>query len=258
MVKIILFASDLDNTLIHSYKRAAETDICVEYKEDKALSYMTPAALEYLDRVRRLDNFVFAPLTTRSVEQYERIHFFGDEVPELALAANGGILFENGRINEQWFRESQDMISDCMGEFEKGIDYFTDDEYVYFDIRVVDKLFVFTKSSAPLTTKAVLENILDLSRVGVFSIGDKVYVFPNVLTKGNATERLRKKFGFEKVISAGDSDFDVSMLNSADLALCPQQLRRFVTAADTVSFDTEKRNYAEQMLEYILNKFQKI
>lgn len=255
MISIILFASDLDNTLIHSYKKAAESDICVEYKEEKALSYMTPDALEMLRELNSRNDIIFAPLTTRSTEQYERINFFGEQFPELALAANGGILYENGRINDSWFKESRDIISDCYTEFEKGIDYFSDDEYVYFDIRIVDELFVFTKSSAPFTTKAVLDSVLDLSKVGAYNIGDKVYIFPNSLTKGAAVERLRKKYDFEKVICAGDSDFDVSMLNKADLALCPDNIRRFVSSGFCVSFDTEKRNFAEQMLEHIKNNF---
>lgn len=251
---MILFASDLDNTLIHSYKKASDSDICIEYKEGKALSYMTPAALGLLGALNRRSDIVFSPVTTRSTEQYERIHFFGNDYPEIALAANGGILYENGVINREWYEESKELISDCLTEFRHGMDYFKDDDYVYFDIRLVDELFVFTKSTAPLTTKSVLESVLNLKKVGTFNIGDKVYIFPNILTKGLAVDRLRKKYGFDKIIAAGDSEFDVAMLNRADLALCPQQLDKFVSS-ECVSFDAENRNFAEQLLEYINQNF---
>ena len=197
---------------------------------------------------------VFAPLTTRSSEQYERIKLFKDTVPELALSANGGILYENGKKSQNWFNESKDLISDCYSEFEKGMDYFRDDDYVCFEIRLVDELFVFTRSSAPLTTKIVLESILDLNKVGVYNVGEKMYIFPNILTKGRAVRRLKENFSFEEVICAGDSEFDISMLNTADCALCPEQLKEYIRSENCISFDTEKQNFAEQILNYVLTE----
>lgn len=254
MRTIILFASDLDNTLIHSYKKADSNDICVEYKDEKALSYMTPYAYKLLEKLNNRMDIVFAPLTTRSSEQYERIKLFKDTVPELALSANGGILYENGKKSQNWFNESKDLISDCYSEFEKGMDYFRDDDYVCFEIRLVDELFVFTRSSAPLTTKIVLESILDLSKVGVYNVGEKMYIFPNILTKGRAVRRLKENFSFEEVICAGDSEFDISMLNTADCALCPEQLKEYIRSENCISFDTEKQNFAEQILNYVLTE----
>lgn len=250
---MILFASDLDNTLIHSYKKANLQDICVEYKDEKALSYMTPSAYNLLSMLRKQKDICFVPLTTRSSEQYERIKFFNDTCPELALSANGGILYENGVKNSDWFNESRELISDCCTEFEKGIDHLQDDEYVYFETRLVDELFVFTKSAAPLTTKTVLESVLDLNKVCIFNIGEKVYIFPNVLTKGNALRRLKEKFSFKTTICAGDSEFDYSMLNEADYALCPGQIKEHIHSACCTPFDTENQNFAEQILRYIFN-----
>ena len=251
--KIILFVSDLDNTLIHSYKKASENDICVEVKKGKSLSFMTPCAFELLRKINEREDIVFSPLTTRSLEQYCRVDFFDGKSPELALAANGGILLENGVINKNWFEESKNMISDCYGEFEQGIRYFETDEYVYFDIRIVDELFVFTKSSAPLTTKAILNEVLDKTKVEAFNIGDKVYIFPKKLTKGLAIKRLRKLFKYDSIICAGDSEFDISMIEEADCGICPQFLSEQIASGNCIAFDTETRNFAEQILEYIQN-----
>jgi len=251
VINIILFASDLDNTLIHSYKKADTSDICVEKKEGKELSYMTPYALQLLREVNNSDNILFSPVTTRSLEQYLRIDFFNNVPPKMALAANGGILIQNGEIDSIWFEESKKLMQDCYEEFRKGISFFQHDEYIYFDIRVVDELFVFTKSSAPLTTRSILDDILDLNKVKTYNIGDKVYIFPNILTKGTALQRLKQRFDFEKIICAGDSEFDVPMLNIADTALCPDELKKEVSSSQAVSFDTAKRNFAEQILEYV-------
>lgn len=250
---MLLLAADLDNTIIHSYKKASETDICVETKDGKPLSYMTPKAYQKLHQINDRKDIDFMPLTTRSLEQYRRIDFFNGKPPEMALAANGGILLINGVVDEEWLAGSKELIKDCYPEFEKGIKYFENDEYVYFDIRIVDELFTFTKSAAPLTTKAVLEDVLDLSKVSVYNIGDKVYIFPDVLTKGNSLERLRKRFDYEMIICAGDSEFDISMLNASDKALCPSSLSEFIDRKKRVVFDTEKKNFAEQLLEYTEN-----
>lgn len=225
--------------------------MCVEYKEEKALSYMTPYALDLLRKLNKKSGLVFAPLTTRSSEQYERIRFFEDGPPEIALAANGGILYADGRFDAEWFEESKRMISGCQDEFTKGIEWLSKDKNVYFEIRVVDELFVFTKSSDPAGTRAGLEGILDSKKVCTWNTGDKVYIFPKILTKGKAVERLRKKLSPGLVISAGDSDFDISMLESADIALCPKDLMQYVSADKITGFDTAERNFAEQLLEYI-------
>ena len=186
--------------------------MCVEYKEEKALSYMTPYALDLLKKLNKKSGLVFAPLTTRSSEQYERISFFEDGPPEIALAANGGILYADGKF---------------------------------------DELFVFTKSSDPAGTRAGLEGILDTNKVCTWNTGDKVYIFPKILTKGKAVERRRKKLSPGLVVSAGDSDFDISMLESSDIALCPKDLMQYVSADKITGFDTAERNFAEQLLEYI-------
>lgn len=245
---MILFASDLDNTLIHSYKRADSTDICVEVKDEKQLSFMTPQALKMLRRINKKDNMVFAPVTTRSLEQYRRIDFFEGESPSIALAANGGILLENGKSNEEWHTTSVKLIEDSTDDFSKGIRYLEKDKEVYFEIRVVDELFVFTKSHDPVGTREGLTDFLNTEYSEVFNIGDKVYIFPKILSKGNAVKRLKEKFGFEKIICAGDSEFDVSMLNCADFAYFPDELKNDIGNKNCKSFDVSERRFADQLL----------
>lgn len=245
---MILFASDLDNTLIHSYKRADSTDVCVEVKDEKQLSFMTPHALGILRNINKKGNMVFAPVTTRSLEQYRRIDFFEGNEPALALAANGGILLENGKANEEWHTKSVELIKNSMDDFSKGIRFLEKDENVYFEIRVVDELFVFTKSHDPVGTRERLTDFLGSEFSEVFNIGDKVYIFPKILSKGNAIKRLKEKFGFEKIICAGDSEFDVSMLEIADFAYFPDELRNDIGNKNCKSFDVSERRFADQLL----------
>ena len=91
------FISDLDNTMIFSYKKnIGENNIAVEKKGEKEISFMTSYShnkLEILDR-----DYNFIPLTTRSLEQYRRINFFKNKKIKIVLLANGGILLENDKI----------------------------------------------------------------------------------------------------------------------------------------------------------------
>lgn len=244
-----LFACDLDNTLIHSYKKASPDDVCVEVKDGKKLSFMTPYAYNKLRKINSNKDIEFVPVTTRSVEQYLRIDFFDGKPSHMALAANGGILLIDGVPDLQWVEESKALISDSIKEFKTGMRYLENDNNIFFEIRIVDELFVFTKSHDPLKTKECLEKILDPDIVSPFVIGDKVYIFPDILSKGNAVSRLRKRFVFDKIICAGDSEFDVSMLDIADIAYCPDALCDDVKNQNITGFDITEKRFADSLLD---------
>lgn len=244
-----LFASDLDKTLIHSYKAAAEDDICVEMKEEKKLSFMTENALESLHRICLCPDVMFTPVTTRSVEQYNRIHFFENFTPHLACAANGGILLVDGISDSKWFIQSQSLINDAHSAMKKGIHLLENDPDVYFEVRLVDEMFVFTKSHNTSATKKILCDMLDLSKVSIYNIGEKVYIFPAVLTKGLAVKRLAARFGFKQIICAGDSEFDIPMLEQADIAYYPDELTGYVNNTNSCSFDDTGIRFADRFLK---------
>ena len=85
-----IFMSDLDNTLIYSYKHEiGEEKTCVEIYQDREVSYMTNRSCELLKAVT--EEILFVPTTTRTIEQYERIHL-DVGIPKYALVCNGGVL----------------------------------------------------------------------------------------------------------------------------------------------------------------------
>lgn len=221
---MILFACDLDNTLIHSYKRADENDICVEIGNDgKKLSYMTPKAYDALEKLRENKNICIVPLTTRSIEQYQRINLFKNAVPEYAMTSNGGNLLINGVPDREWYEDSLKLISNCIDEMKKGMDILDNHSATQFPSRFVDELFVFTKSAAVDEITRILENSLDTDKVSVFRNGVKVYVLPKILSKGTAVKRFSEKFGYDMTISAGDSGFDIPMLSFTDISIYPSE-----------------------------------
>lgn len=218
---MILFASDLDNTLIYSYRKIEGESICVEEKNGKKLSYMTKECYDLLQKLERDINFV--PITTRSLEQYRRIKLLESRNPHYALTSNGGILLVNNVIDKKWYLDSKKLIQNAVCEMEIGIELLKTDKNVYFEVKLVDELFVFTKTH---DIRASFENLqinLNLDLVTVDMNGEKIYIVPKCLNKGNGLRRLKQRLNADKVVAAGDSSFDISMLLEADVALIPNK-----------------------------------
>lgn len=214
-----VLCADLDNTLIYSYKH----DIGIEKRnveiyQGREISFITEKTYGLLKKIR--EEFLVIPTTTRTKEQYDRIDLGVGRFP-YALVCNGGILLRNGVRDEDWYRESLRRIGESAGELERAIRFLERDVRRKFEIRLVEKLFVFTKCSSPDITVRELAARLDPRCVDVFHNGEKVYVVPVGLSKGIALERIRPYVGAEKIYAAGDSEFDASMLERADAAFAP-------------------------------------
>lgn len=256
MCKKALFAVDLDNTLIHSYKTAKETDVCVEAmmtddNKIKKLSYMTPTAYNMFRDFLK-GRYFFCPVTTRSLSQYKRIFMFDENVPPFALCSNGGILLKNGVVDNEWHRESVELIKSSVDEMKKGMDIMQTHRTRTFEVRFVDELFVFTKSSDPVSLTDILRKNLDSKKVSVHYNLSKVYIIPKCLTKQDSIERLCNKYGFDKVITAGDSDFDIPMLVNADYCFVPDKnlLNGYTPNGTVIEWSDKNISYAE----FIFNK----
>lgn len=248
---MIVFNTDLDNTMIYSYKQDIGSDKrCVEIYENREVSFITNNTFELLKKVK--EKILVVPTTTRTEQQYCRIDF-GLGVPEYALVCNGGVLLVNGEEDIDWYNDSFALVEDCQQELKRAEELLENDENRSFEVRNIRKLFVFTKSDKPKETVKMLESQLDTNKLDVFFNGVKVYAVPKQLSKGKAIERFRRKLNISTVISAGDSEFDIPMLNSADIAIAPQGLKKFTGLKENIIFMGNDRVFSENILEYILN-----
>lgn len=247
-----IFNSDLDNTLIYSYKHEIGRDKrCVEVYQGREISYMTEFAYEHLKEVNR--RYLFVPTTTRTIEQYQRIRF-GSAAPEYALVCNGGVLLEHGISNQAWYEKSLELASEAQAELKKAVRLLECDGDVCFEVRYIQELFVFTKSGKPESTIQRLRCALDTEKVDVFQNGVKVYVMPKRLDKGTAVRRFRLKTGAETVIAAGDSLFDLPMLQAADEALLPEALFPQLGAGKNVTVVREGSLLSDEVIKYLLQE----
>lgn len=231
---MIVFASDLDNTLIYSYKREIGSHKkMVELYEGREVSFMTEKSYDLFSKVRQ--KVMLIPVSTRSIQQYRRISFPEQWTPEIAFTSNGGVLLRKGKVDLEWLKESKRLIQGAQEELECAERILERDEKRILDVRRVDGLFVFTKSSCPEKTNVRLKENLNGEIVNVFQNGCKVYVLPKILNKGMALQRLKKQLSIEYLIAAGDSLFDVPMLDTADKAYFPE-----VLGEDSVKKPSEK------------------
>lgn len=253
--KTLVFNTDLDNTIIYSYKHDIGNDkINVELYEGREISFITEKTKRLLKEVN--EKVLFVPTTTRTVEQYQRIDL-GIGVPKYALTCNGGVLLRDGKRDEVWYKKSLDLVKDCEKESRKAIAYLEIDENRTLDVRFIENLFVYTKSSEPEKTIGFLRENLNTDIVDVFNNGVKVYVVPKKLSKGMAIKRFRKLFDDALCMAAGDSEFDISMLNEADHAIAPQKLTDICERIgrklnENVVIADENNIFSERVLEFVL------
>ena len=79
----IVFHTDLDNTLIYSYKHELGADKhCVEVYHGREISFITAETERLLQQIKARENqIVMIPTTTRTTEQYHRIQLGIGELP---------------------------------------------------------------------------------------------------------------------------------------------------------------------------------
>lgn len=236
--------------MIYSYKHNIGPEKrCVERYQGREQSFMTERTYELLKKVS--EQVLIVPTTTRTREQYERIDFGVAGFPYV-LVCNGGVLLVDGKEDESWYRESLAFAAKSQKEMEKAKVLMDRDSNRILELRYIKELFLFTKSGKPERSAALLKKELDLSLVDVFCNGGKVYVVPRELNKGAGVHRLRKKLNAEIVIAAGDSGFDIPMLEYADYSIAPMELIYSPKKKGIPTFVSKEAVFSEKVLERVL------
>jgi len=214
-----ILCTDLDNTIIYSYKHDIGNEkMNVEIYKEREISFISNHTYELLKKVN--EEFLIIPTSTRTIEQYERIDLKIGTF-KYALVCNGSVLLVDGKKDKDWYEESLRLAKPSNLEVKKALEYLENDKRRTFELRYIEDLFVFTKCYKSETVVNELREYLDKNLVNVFNNKEKVYVLPTLLSKGKAIERLRKYLKAEFIIAAGDSEFDISMVEAADVGLVP-------------------------------------
>ncbi|EHL16960.1 hypothetical protein HMPREF9629_00202 [Peptoanaerobacter stomatis] len=249
-----VFNTDLDNTLIYSYKKdIGENKKNVEIYNGRQISFITDKTYHLLKKLN--EKLLIVPTTTRTEEQYKRIDLDIGQL-KYALVCNGSILLIDGQEDEMWYNTSLSLIENSKNELEKSLTYLQNDNRRNFELRFIKNLFVFTKCENSQNVVNDLKNILDTSKVDVFNNKEKLYVIPKNLSKGNALLRFKQYLDSisdnKKIfISAGDSEFDISMFDKTDISIAPQELSKIHKIPKNTILIDNFSLFSETMLEKI-------
>ncbi|MBW7474660.1 hydrolase [Paenibacillus oenotherae] len=261
----MIFASDLDQTLIYSERSKgevpAEDMVPVELYEGRHISFMTKRAVEKLGTLAGLARFI--PVTTRIPEQYHRIFGITEGFrPEYAIVSNGGTVLVNGQPDQEWNGIVRDAVRTHCAEQSEIIGLFNAIAASHWvkSSRLCDELFysiVVERDQLPLD--AIEELKKQIAPLGwSYSLqGRKIYLVPEKVSKGAAIQYVKDKLDSGYVFAAGDSLLDESLLLAADFAIAPShgELGRLEAANPHISFTKSTGALAsEELLDIIIER----
>ncbi|WP_309226297.1 HAD family hydrolase [Streptomyces lunaelactis] len=226
-----LVASDLDRTLIYSTAaldlRMPDAEaprlLCVEVYESKPLSYVTETAAGLLTRLAA--DTVFVPTTTRTREQYHRIHLPGPAA-EFAICANGGHLLVDGVSDPDWQRQVAARLADecaSLDEVRAHLLAAADPAWLLKE-RIAEDLFAYLVVERTLLPEGWVKELAEWAEGRGWTVslqGRKIYAVPQPLTKSAAVREVARRTGAEQILAAGDSLLDADLLLAADRAWRP-------------------------------------
>ncbi|HEY9061688.1 MAG TPA: HAD family hydrolase [Pseudobacteroides sp.] len=226
----MIFASDLDQTLIFSEKHITDDlkdkVIPSEFKNESIITYMLSETFEKLKSLN--DKLILIPTTTRTLEQYERIMIFKSSIlPKFAVVNHGGSILEDGVLNHDWDKHINEKISTSCEPIEHMIDRFKSQifhEDWVLDFRKIDNLFFYCIVQLDATPMSELTAFMtEIEAHGWHSClhGRKLYFMPKQLNKWNAIEYIKNMLPPQHVMASGDSYMDFELLSMADYAILP-------------------------------------
>ncbi|WP_320775025.1 HAD family hydrolase [Streptomyces sp. CRN 30] len=222
----VLVASDLDRTLIYSTAALAlqmpdaeaPRLLCVEVYEGRPLSYLTETAAGLLTELA--DAAVFVPTTTRTREQYRRVHLPGPP-PPYAVCANGGHLLVDGRTDADWHATvTARLAAQCapLAEVREHLLRTADPVWTRKQ-RVAEDLFAYLVVERELLPEEWVKELAVWAGERGWTVslqGRKIYAVPGPLTKSAAVREVARRTGAAEVLAAGDSLLDADLLLAAD------------------------------------------
>jgi hydroxymethylpyrimidine pyrophosphatase-like HAD family hydrolase len=235
------FASDLDQTLIFSTNLNEKISdffdlkklVSVELINDIESSFMTNESLILLEEISHKLNFV--PTTTRTIEQFKRINFGNKNIKfKYSITSNGGNILIHGEPQKQWHEMIKNNINkNCISfsavnkkinEVNKKYDFLikskeADDLFCYF---------IINKDLLPGHELQSLREYFYMHNYNLSLQGRKLYVVPKYVDKAIAVKEVISMINSNltggtsnKIISAGDSLLDLSMLKISHIGFVP-------------------------------------
>lgn len=241
----MLFASDLDQTLIYSQRTFMNQEFNeqiypVEWLKDRFISYMTQNALNKLKEVSQ--KVLFVPVTTRTKLQYQRINFLEYDISvQYAVTSNGGTIFFKGKEDKEWTNHVLKGIDNCAvaRDLINKFNEISNPSWVIKDSgKLADNLFYYClieREKIPLAELAAFKTWASENNWKLSIQGRKLYLVPKNVNKKAAILYIKEREGMSQVVAAGDSLLDLDMLKAADLGIAPAHGELYALYIQSVS-----------------------
>ncbi len=276
----MIFASDLDSTLIYSSRHCnlinEENLFPVDFYNNNMCSFITKSLQHKLEHINEI--MLFIPVTTRSPEQYTRMKYFYDIIkPKYAVVANGGIILKNGIELKSWtditsnklkkIVSVRNMIGLCSFFLESDFikSYKTCEDLFIYSIVDEDKLANnITNGKVSLDYFEVLRSFCEGYNYSVSKQGKKVYIVPNCINKYDPINYIMQLENINIFFAAGDSLLDYPIIKHSNYGLVPSHGEllsnlREKTLHNNVYITKESGIFAgEEILNIVHQKFHEI
>ncbi|WP_226659885.1 HAD family hydrolase [Pseudalkalibacillus hwajinpoensis] len=222
------FASDLDRTLIYSHRMIEPGAVpevhLIETLDGKDISYISSYSRKALQQLN--NEIFFIPVTTRTIEQYQRITLFQHTIqPEYAVTSNGGHILKDGKVVKGWSDQLKASLETCLSlpVFIRQLEALITGNWVD-RIRQADYLFVYLIIRRDQVSREELSALFEWAREQGWQPslqGRKLYFVPNPVNKWKAVEYLKDELGLSYVYTAGDSLLDYELIKYGDKGFVP-------------------------------------
>ena len=223
-----LLLTDLDSTVIFSHRHEHDdTCVWVEELHDRHQSFMTPDSYQFY---RTQTAFDVVPLTTRGYDPYARLRGMTEALGwHDALICNGSILLHDFEEDADWRAESERLAAPYLNELLqcKAI---AEEVAGAASVIYTEPFMFYIRGEKANAACPLIQAAADPERFIIHEYTRKVYCIPQIFNKGASAERYRKTFGYPDYLAAGDSIFDLPMLEGASTGFCPEAL--FQTAPE--------------------------
>lgn len=215
----MMFASDLDRTLIFSRKALEDFPnfeqaelVPIEKRLEENIAFMTNTSYKLLKTIS--SKLLFVPVTTRSLEEYNRI-LFSEMSIQYAVTTNGANILYHGEPLIDWKQKMMKEMSELSIRKEELISSMQSVfSRIPGEMRVVEELFIYFYLRESIDRQFLIELKDSLSNKGwkVSLQGRKLYFMPDAISKGNAVKYIQERESVTTLIGAGDSLFDDDFL----------------------------------------------
>ena len=213
---------DIDNTLIYSHRRTMTGErLVAEMLNGKEQSFISRKTYAWLVSRRELQ---IVPVTTRTLPQFQRLErLMGELGCGEALICNGAILLHEMEPDRRWLEESLSLAAGELPQIEKAAQWLRE-RCGDASTHEAGGLLVYAGTEDPEGLASALRREVDPDRADVLWDHRKLYCIPKSLNKGSAVRRFSERFGVPVSAAAGDSEFDLPMLEEAEIAIAPASL----------------------------------